>query len=128
MLVEKNTVERPASDMRRQDRSSMFLRPSDEESASVARMNPPARQPMKNDDAGSPVIIEPAHSNDHSEIMEVSMGISQAHEFLGSWQIIIIVSPPPVVVVRCHVGWASVNTLTKVCCASKTHATDTRAA
>jgi len=51
-------------------KESMFLRPS-EESASVARMSPPTRQPMKKDDAGNLVIMEQEHSKFHSDMIYV---------------------------------------------------------
>ena len=69
MLVEK-TVSKEDRDMVRHERKIMFLRPS-EESASVARTNPPTRQPMKKDDAGKPVIKEEEHSNFHSDMINV---------------------------------------------------------
>lgn len=126
MFVEA-AVERPAKDMSRHDRSSMFFRPSEEESASVARMSPPARQPKKKDEAGKPLMTELAHSKDHSDTMEVSMGISQLHEFLGSWHLS-AAELHEEEMVQCHVGSASVTTLIKVCWASKAQAKDTREA
>ena len=81
----EKTVSREDRDMVRHVRKSVFFRPSDE-SASVARTSPPTRQPMKKEDAGRPVTIEAAHSNDHSEMIEVCAGQSQAHEFLGRRQ------------------------------------------
>ena len=69
MLVEK-TVSKEDRDIVRHERKSMFLRPS-EESASVARTNPPTRQPMKKDDAGKPVIMEEEHCKFHSDMIDV---------------------------------------------------------
>lgn len=60
----------PDRDMSKQERTSDFFFPSNE-SASVARRKPPARQPTKKDDVGRPVINEPAHWRDHSDTVEV---------------------------------------------------------
>lgn len=87
MLLEK-AVENADKDMTRDPRKIMFLRPS-EESARLARISPPTRHPMKKDDSGRPLMMEPAHSKPHSEMMEVCLGKSQVHEFLGIWQILL---------------------------------------
>ncbi|KAM7472682.1 hypothetical protein LguiA_010865 [Lonicera macranthoides] len=84
MLVE-TTASKPAVDMTRHDKSSMLLRPR-EESARVDRASPPTRQPTKKEEAGRPVMIEPAHSRDHSDTTDVCAGKSQAQELLGSLQ------------------------------------------
>ena len=57
-----------ATDMIRHEIKSRFLRPSDE-SASVPRIRPPIRQPMKKDEAGRPVMNELAHYRDHSDMV-----------------------------------------------------------
>lgn len=123
-LIE-SVVKTPVRDMSKQDRISKFFRPK-EESARVARRNPPARQPRKKDDAGSPVMMEPEHSRDQSEMMEVRAGKSQFQESLGIWQILL--HEELLGEVQCHVGSASVKTLMKVCSASKNQAKDTRVA
>ena len=69
MLVEK-TVSKEDRDTVKHERESMFSRPS-EDSASVARMSPPTRQPMKKDDAGKLVIMEEEHSKFHSDMIDV---------------------------------------------------------
>lgn len=75
MLVEK-AVRTPVSDIIRLDNTSMFFRPK-EESANVASANPPKRQPKRKEEAGRPVMMEPAHWSDHSEMMDVVLGRSQ---------------------------------------------------
>ena len=82
ILVEK-MVRRQETDIIKHERKSMFLRPRDE-SASVARISPPARQPMKKEEAGSPLMSELAHSRSHSEMIDVCACKSQDHELLGS--------------------------------------------
>lgn len=79
ILVEK-AVRKVDKDMMRHERKSMFLRPS-EVSASVARVSPPIKQPMKKAEAGSPVMSDDEHSRPHSEMMEVCLALSQAHAF-----------------------------------------------
>ena len=63
----------------------MFLRPR-EESARVARTIPPIMQPMKKEEAGRLLMIEPAQARFHSDIIEMSAGRSHDHEPLGSLQ------------------------------------------
>lgn len=123
ILVEA-AVRTPVRDIIRQDRTNKFFRPRDE-SAKVASKNPPARQPRKKDDAGRPVMMEPAHSRDHSEMMDVVPGEFQDQAFLGSWHM----SSPAVelqgkLLLQVHLGCASVKTAMKVCCASKNHANE----
>lgn len=127
MFVEA-AVTRLARAMRRHDRSSMFFWPREDESASAGRTNPPARQPKKKDEAGKPLMTELAHSNDQSDTMDVSVGISQAHEFLGSWHKSAsdLQEEEEEELVQCHVGSASAKTVMKVCWASKTRVMDTR--
>lgn len=82
-------VRNPEVDIKRQERSNMFLRPR-VESARVERRRPPTMQPIKNEEAGRLLMKEAAHIRFHSEIIEVSAGRSQAHEEAtegsGSWQ------------------------------------------
>lgn len=73
------------TDIMKHERNSNFLRPRDE-SASVARMKPPSRQPKKKDEAGKPEIIEGEHWRLKSEMVEVGDGLSQAHAEVESWQ------------------------------------------
>lgn len=84
-MLEEKAVRRVVKDIARHERKSIFFRPS-EESASVARTSPPIKQPMKNEEAGRPVKTDPEHSRAHSEMTEVCLGRSQAHEDLGNWQ------------------------------------------
>lgn len=84
-------VKTPAKDITKHEKNSMFLRPSDE-SASVERTSPPTRQPMKKEEVGKPVMIDPAHSRFHSDMMDACMGQSHAHESFGRWQMLEIVT------------------------------------
>ena len=122
-------VRRVDKAMARQVRESIFFRPRDE-SASVASMSPPIRQPKKNAEAGKPVMMDPAHCKAHSDMVEVRSGKSQAQESLGSWQMSETESHDslPSRVLQCHIGWASVKTEMNVCWASKNHAKETRMA
>lgn len=86
MFVEVAVI-RPAKDMSKHDKSNMFFLPREEESASVARISPPTRQPMKKHEAGNPLMSELVHSSDQSDTIDVSIGISQVHEVFGSWHI-----------------------------------------
>lgn len=127
-MLEEKIVKRDDKDIIKHDKTSMFLRPR-LESASVARTSPPAKHPMKKDEAGSPVMNELAHSSPHSDMIDVCEGRSQDHEFFGSWQMLeaeLQLTEPGLV--QCQDGSASVNTLMNVCCASKTQANETRIA
>lgn len=79
-MLEEKAVRKVDKDMTRQVRKSMFLRPSDV-SASVAKASPPIKQPMKKAEAGIPWTSDGEHCRAHSEMMEVYLGRSQAHEF-----------------------------------------------
>lgn len=83
MLGEK-VVKNEERAIKRVEKKSMFLRPSDEESASVDKKSPPTKQPMKNMEAGRPVMIELSHCMAHSDMMEACAGPSQAHEPMGN--------------------------------------------
>lgn len=129
MLVEK-AVRKVDKDIMRHERNSMFLRPNDV-SASVAKASPPIKQPIKKAEAGRPVTRDDEHSRAHSETVEVYFGLSQAHKFWGSWQMLEAELHElwrSVSWVQCHVGSASVKTVMKVCWASKNHENDTRKA
>lgn len=56
----ENVVMSEATHMVKHERKSKFLRPRDE-SASVAKMNPPSKQPKKKAEAGRPEIRDEAH-------------------------------------------------------------------
>ncbi|KAI5332514.1 hypothetical protein L3X38_022643 [Prunus dulcis] len=81
MLLEK-LVMSAATDMIRHEIKSRFLRPSDE-SASVPRIRPPIRQPMKKDEAGRPVMNELAHYRDHSDMVVSEAGPFQCPSRAG---------------------------------------------
>ena len=122
MLVEK-AVRRVVKDIMRQDKKSIFFRPS-EESASVERTSPPIKHPMKKEEAGKPVMNDPEHSRAHSEIIETCLGRSQSQEELGSWQRL-EKDELHDELVQCQLGSASVKTVMKVCWASKNHEKET---
>jgi hypothetical protein len=82
-MLGENEVRKEERAIKRVENKSIFLRPSDEESASVDKKSPPTKQPMKNVEAGSPVMREFSHSKAHSEMIEVCAGPFQAHEPLG---------------------------------------------
>ncbi|WRX29016.1 hypothetical protein QQP08_021503 [Theobroma cacao] len=86
-IFDEKTVKREDKDIIRHERRSIFLRPR-VESASVASASPPARHPMKKEEAGSPVMKEVEHSRPHSDMIDVCAGQSQDHEFLESWQML----------------------------------------
>lgn len=108
------------TDMMRDERTSMFLRPR-RESASVARRMPPTKHPRKNEDEGSARRAGDEHWRDQEEIVEVWMGRDQDQEEGGRLQ----GEDDDDDVdehegeAQCHGGMASVKTLMKVCCASK---------
>lgn len=79
----------PERDMSRDVRTSNFFLPI-EESANGARRNPPAREPMKNDDAGRPARKEPAHWRDHSDMVDAYGGKSQDHASFGREQMLLL--------------------------------------
>ncbi|KAH0986217.1 hypothetical protein GBA52_013394 [Prunus armeniaca] len=123
MLLEK-LVMSAATDMIRHEIKSRFLRPSDE-SASVPRIRPPIRHPMKKDEAGRPVMNELAHSRDHSDMVVFEAGPFHAQAELGSAQVEEVGLHVVELVVQCHAGWASVQTLMNDWCPSQTQANDT---
>ena len=77
MLVEKTEVKSGDKAMMRQDKKSIFFLPKDE-SASMARTRPLIRHPMKKAEARRPVTIEPEHSEENSEMVDVCFGKSQS--------------------------------------------------
>ncbi|KAJ4835971.1 hypothetical protein Tsubulata_003064 [Turnera subulata] len=96
--------------MVKQERRSTFLRPS-EESASVARVNPPIMQPKKEEEAGKPLMNGLAHCSDHSEMMVLGFPASQAHSCLGILQILELeLQPAELLSMQCHGGSASAKT------------------
>ena len=120
---------REARDIKRQERKSMFLRPS-EESASVAKTRPPTKLPVKNMEAGRLVMMELSHSKPHSEMMEACLGPSHAHESLGRLHMLEVVvelqESLPFCFVQCQDGCASVKIVMNVCWPSKNQAKETR--
>lgn len=87
MLLEK-LVMNAATDMIKHEIKRRCLRASDG-SASVPRLRPPIRHPMKKDEAGRPVPVmnELAHSRDHSDTVVFEVGPFHAQAALESAQV-----------------------------------------
>lgn len=129
-LVEK-VASKEERDIKRHEKKSMFLRPSDE-SASVANTSPPIKHPMKNEEAGRPVTMELSHSKPQSEMIEACVGSSHTHESLGRLHMFELVLEmqveSPLCSVQCQDGCASVKMVMNVCWPSKNQANETRTA
>ncbi|GER32725.1 hydroxamate-type ferrichrome siderophore peptidesynthetase [Striga asiatica] len=112
-------VRPPDTDMIKEERINVFLRPMFE-SAKVASTSPPTRHPNRKEDEGKPLMKGLAHWRDHSDTVDTCTGESQDSdddEFLGSLH-----NNSTLL----HLGSLSVKTAIKVCCASKNHAIETK--
>lgn len=94
-MLEEKAERKEERDIKSEEYKSMFFRPNDV-SASVDKISPPTRQPVKNEEAGRPVRSWASGFKAHSEIMEEDDDM------------------------------ASVKTEIKVCWASKAQARETR--
>lgn len=113
-------------DMRREERTSMFLRPR-RESARVARRRPPVRQPRKKEEEGRARRAGEEHWRDQDEIVEVWVGRDQDQEEGGRLQGEEEEGEQEGEV-QCQGGMESVKMLMKVCWASKIQAREARQA
>ncbi|GER43908.1 aspartyl/glutamyl-tRNA(Asn/Gln) amidotransferasesubunit B [Striga asiatica] len=117
-------VRPPNTDMIKEDRINMFLRPIFE-SARVESTSPPTRQPNKKDDEGRPLVKGLAHRRDHSDTVDACTADSSLHNKSR----LVVFSHGKLVLlwfVQLHLGFLSVKTAMKVCCASKNHANETK--
>lgn len=88
-MLGERVASKEDKDIKRHENKSMFLRPS-VESASVAKTRPPSKHPMKNNEAGRPVMMELEHCRLHSEMMEACVGPFHAHESLGRLHMLLL--------------------------------------